>query len=180
MGVGAGSVGRTSRRTTVVRALMGEMYHRALMAFPDEDVIIGARIDDPSGFELFDLSTEVVPRPGHRPSGEERAWARPLRQALRPRCRAASTTVRSSSPATAASRVCGRSRVGKPDKIDAEVGGCFDGVDPDHGDHLVAFAWVDGEHLEKLGSSRTQRRRRVGHMVRCPCRGRRMTRAFNR
>ncbi len=67
--IGVGAVGRTSRRSTVVRALMAEMYHRALMAFPDEDVIIGTRIDDVSGFELFDSLDEVVPRPGHRPVG---------------------------------------------------------------------------------------------------------------
>ncbi len=40
----------------------------------------------------------------------------------------------------------------KPDKLPAELGICFDGVDTDHGDHMVVFAWVSAEHLEKLGS----------------------------
>ena len=76
--MGMGAVVRNSKRTTVLRGLMGEMYHRALMAFPDEDVVVGTRFDDPSGFELFGSADEIVPRPDHRTSGEERAWGRRL------------------------------------------------------------------------------------------------------
>ena len=41
--IGLMSVKRTSKRETVLRGLMNEAYHRALMAFPDEDVVIGSR-----------------------------------------------------------------------------------------------------------------------------------------
>ena len=41
--LGLMSVKRTSRRDQVLRGLMAEAYHRALMAFPDEDVVVGSR-----------------------------------------------------------------------------------------------------------------------------------------
>ncbi len=41
--LGLMSVKRTTKRDQVLRALMKEAYHRALMAFPDEDVVVGAR-----------------------------------------------------------------------------------------------------------------------------------------
>ena len=41
--VGLMSVKRTSKRDQVLKGLMGEAFHRALMAFPDEDVVIGSR-----------------------------------------------------------------------------------------------------------------------------------------
>ena len=47
--IGMLSVRRHSKRDTVLRGLMHEAYHRALMAFPDEDVLVGTRRD--VGFE---------------------------------------------------------------------------------------------------------------------------------
>ncbi len=38
------SVKRTGKRDQVLKGLMGESYHRALMAFPDEDVVVGSRL----------------------------------------------------------------------------------------------------------------------------------------
>lgn len=149
--MGVGAVGRTARRSTVIRALMAEMYHRALMAFPDEDVIIGTRIDDIAGFEIFDGLDEVVPRPGYRPSGEERAWAR--RFAKRFGLDAAALDDRSFVVTGDASPPCVFDHESaKPEKLPAELAGCLDGIDTDHGDHLVTFAWVNAERLVKLGS----------------------------
>ena len=148
---GVGSVGRTARRTTALRSMMSEVYHRALMAFPDEDVIIGARIDQAAGFELFDLLSEIVPRPGHRPSGEERAWARRL--AKRFGLEAAALDDRCFVVAGDGGQPCVFDHESvKPDKIAPEVTALVDGVDHAHGDHMVVFAWVAAEHLEKLGS----------------------------
>lgn len=146
-----GAVVKNSKRNTVLRALMSEMFHRALMAFPDEDVLIGSRFDEPSGFELFANLDDIIPRPDHRASGEERAWGRRLVKRF----------------GIEASRYDDRTFVvtgdgdqsvlfdhesTKPDKIDADVAAFFDEVDPSHGDHLIAFAWVPAENLEKLGS----------------------------
>ena len=76
--LGLMSVKRTSKRDQVLKGLMGEAYHRALMAFPDEDVVIGSRFVNADGLEAFKQLDEVTPSPGHRAVGEERAWGRRL------------------------------------------------------------------------------------------------------
>jgi len=76
--VGLASVKRTAKRDTVLRALMADEYRRAVLAFPDEDVLIGTRLIDPSGYGAFKGLEDIVPRPGHKASGEERAWGRRL------------------------------------------------------------------------------------------------------
>ncbi|MFV2039268.1 MAG: hypothetical protein ACC660_03405 [Acidimicrobiales bacterium] len=146
-----GAVGRNSKRNTVLRALMSEMFHRALMAFPDEDVLVGSRFDESSGFEMFSNLEEVVPRPGHRSSGEERAWGRRLVK------RFSIDAVRYddhgfvvSGDGTQACLFDHEST--KPEKIDPGVVAFFAGLDRAAGDHLIAFAWAMADNLEKLGS----------------------------
>ncbi len=146
-----GAVARTSRRNTVLRAMMTEMFHRALMAFPDEDVLVGTRFDDPSGFEVFARLTETVPRPGHRTSGEERAWGRRL--VKRFGIDAGSYDDRSFMVTGDGSQPCLFDHHStKPDKIDVDVAAFLSGADTARGDHLVAFAWAMADSLEKLGS----------------------------
>ena len=76
--VGLMSVKRTSKRDQVLKGLMAEAFHRALMAFPDEDVVIGSRFVTVDALEAFKQVDELIPRPGHRAVGEERAWGRRL------------------------------------------------------------------------------------------------------
>jgi len=146
-----GSVVKNSKRNTVLRALMAEMYHRALMAFPDEDVLVGTRFDNPSGFELFANLDDIVPRPGHRASGEERAWGRRLvKRFMTPSSQYddRSFTVRGDQQ-----QACLFDHEStKPDKIDVDVVAMFDDIDCGRGDHLVAFGWAVAEKLEKLGN----------------------------
>jgi hypothetical protein len=59
-------------------SLLHEAYGRALLAFPDEDVLVAAKLGSPTGFDVMAGLEDVVPRPGHRPTGEERAWSRRL------------------------------------------------------------------------------------------------------
>ena len=61
-----------------MRGLIGEAYHRALMAFPDEDVVVGCRFVNADGLEAFKDLREVTPSPGNTAVGEERAWGRRL------------------------------------------------------------------------------------------------------
>ena len=56
---------RTSKRDTVLKAMMADQYRRAVLAFPDEDVLVGTRFLDASGFEAFKVLTDIVPRPEH-------------------------------------------------------------------------------------------------------------------
>lgn len=146
-----GAVVKNSKRNTVMRALMSEMFHRALMAFPDEDVLVGTRFDEPSGFELFTNLDEPIPRPEHRASGEERAWGRRLVKRF----------------GIDAGRYDDRNFVVsgdgdqpvlfdheslKADRIDSAVCAFFDDVDTDDGGYIVAFAWAMADNLEKLGT----------------------------
>src|SRR5947208_14168604 len=76
--IGLASVKRNGKRDAVLKALIGDQLRRAVLAFPDEDVLIGSRLLDPAGFQAFKGLEDVVPRPGHKASGEERAWGRRL------------------------------------------------------------------------------------------------------
>src|SRR5277367_2397021 len=76
--VGLALVDRTSRAEAALKGIMADQYRRALLAFPDEDVLLGTRLLTPDGFRAFAGLDDVVPRPDHKPTGEERAWARRL------------------------------------------------------------------------------------------------------
>ena len=58
--------------------MMGDKYRRALLAFPDEDVLVGTRLLAAEGYRAFAGLTDVVPGPDHKATGEERAWGRRL------------------------------------------------------------------------------------------------------
>lgn len=76
--VGLGATARDRSSSTALRALMADQYHRALMAFPDEDVLVSVRATDPGALELLDGLADVRPLAGVRANGEERAWGRRL------------------------------------------------------------------------------------------------------
>src|SRR3984957_4896322 len=76
--VGLALIDRTSRAEAALKGIMADQYRRALLAFPDEDVLLGTRLLTPEGFRAFNGLQDVVPFPGHKSSGEERAWARRL------------------------------------------------------------------------------------------------------
>jgi len=149
--MGLGAVIRNNKRNTTLRALMGEMYHRALMAFPDEDVVFGTTIISASGFEVFKDLSDELPRPDHKVSGEERAWGR--RFAKRLGFSTLSYDDRNFIALGDGSRPCIFDHESlKPEKISLDVQGLFDNVDSEKGDAVVVFAWAMAEKLEKLGS----------------------------
>src|SRR3954462_5614514 len=76
--IGLMSVRRSSKRDQVLRGLMAQAYHRALMAFPDEDVVVGSRFVSADALDAFKELDDVTPSPGTRAVGEERAWGRRL------------------------------------------------------------------------------------------------------
>ena len=68
--IGLASVKRTAKRDTVLRAIMPDQFRRAVLAFPDEDVLVGTRFTDAAGFEAF--KTLERHRPPPRPQGHGR------------------------------------------------------------------------------------------------------------
>ena len=51
--IGTAVVRRNSKRGTVMRALVGEQLRRAVLAFPDEDVLYGGCLGEVGGVEAF-------------------------------------------------------------------------------------------------------------------------------
>jgi hypothetical protein len=147
--IGLASIKRASKRDSVLRAIIQDELRRAVLAFPDEDVLVGTRFTTPAGFEAFKALNEVVPRPDHKASGEERAWGRRLAKRF----------------GVDASAYDDRSFVAKgngnlpevldheslkPEAIPANVAAFFKGFDAKRGDSLVAFGWAMAEDLAKL------------------------------
>jgi hypothetical protein len=75
-GLGATKRGRTARAT--LESLVGELYRRAAISFPDEDVLVAGRIAQPAAYAQLVGLADVCPRPNYTPNGEERAWGRRL------------------------------------------------------------------------------------------------------
>ena len=148
--IGLASVRRTSKRDTVLRALVQDLLRRAVLAFPDEDVLVAARFSQPGGFDAFRTLNDIVPRAGHRASGEERAWGGRLAKrygietsAYDQRAFLARGDGSAHAPAFDHESL-------KPEAIEAEVVARFDDLHPEKGDSLVAFGWAMEEELRKL------------------------------
>lgn len=144
--VGLASVKRTSKRDAVLKAMMADQYRRAVLAFPDEDVLIGMRFVDAGGYEAFRNLEDIVPRPGHKASGEERAWGRRLAKRF-----GIDTYDDRAFVATgdAAYPACLDHESLKPEGHDSDVVALFDGVGRGRGDSLIAFGWAMAEFLAK-------------------------------
>ena len=143
------SVKRSSKRDQVLKSLMAQAYHRALMAFPDEDVVVGTRFVRPDGLEAFKSLTELIPRPAHRAVGEERAWGRRLAKRF-----GVDSTY---DEQTFVAKTNGQSgfldhETLKPEKISPEVAAQFATVNVKKGGVLVVHGWTMAENLVKLGA----------------------------
>ena len=150
--IGMASVRRTAKRAETLKAIMGDQLRRAVLAFPDEDVLIGTRFADPSGFDAFTAYiklNDIIPRPGFKPTGEDRAWGRRLAKRFGADAEYDDRTF--ISKGTTGSPACVLDHESaKPEKIDAEVKKQFKDVKTAKGDSLVAFGWAMAEDLAKL------------------------------
>jgi hypothetical protein len=142
------SVKRTSKRDQVLKGLMAEAFHRALMAFPDEDVVVGSRFISPDGLEAFKQLTELIPRPGHRAVGEERAWGRRLARRFGVEAQYDEKTF----------IVAKKGQSGfldhestKPEKVKPDVAALFADVKGAAGGSIIIHGWTMAESLVKLG-----------------------------
>jgi hypothetical protein len=143
--VGVAVVERTAKAEQALRACMGDQYRRAVLAFPDEDVLVGTRLAAPHGFLAFAGLTDVVPRPGHKASGEERAWGRRLakRFGAEGRLDDRSFVLGGDGSAAGALDVEGP----KLEEPAADVAAMFESCNLNRGDRLVAFGWAMAEDL---------------------------------
>jgi hypothetical protein len=148
--IGLASVKRTSKRETVLKAVMQDQYRRAVLAFPDEDVLVGTRFLGPSGFDAFKALSDIVPRPEHAATGEERAWGRRLAKRFgiengQYDDRKFIAEGDGSFPFVLDHELL------KPETINPEIAAQFKSVNVKRGDSLIAFGWAMAEYLAKLG-----------------------------
>jgi hypothetical protein len=148
--LGLGEIKRTSKRDSVLKAVIGDNLRRALMAFPDEDVLMGTRMIDVGAFEAFKVLTDIVPRPGHKASGEERAWGRRLVKRFSIEADRYDDQNFTITGDGAPPLVFDHESL-RPEKVDADVAAQFDHIDVARGDCLVTFGWVMAEELLKYG-----------------------------
>jgi len=142
--VGLATTDRTTKAEATLKAIMVDQYRRALLAFPDEDVLLGTRLLGPDGFRAFAKLTDVVPRLDHRPSGEERAWARRLAKRFGAENRLDDRTFVTKGTG---SLVGGLDFESPKAPASDELAGLFKSVNVARGDRLVAFGWAMAEDL---------------------------------
>jgi hypothetical protein len=148
--IGLASVDRTTRAEAALKAMMADQYRRALLAFPDEDVLVGTRLLFPDGFRAFAGLADVVPVAGQKATGEERAWARRLAKRFGVDGRLDDRTfVLKGDGSTMGGLDFVHPKVKLPDGTDE----LFAGLDADRGDRLVVLGWAMAEDLAggKLG-----------------------------
>ena len=147
--VGSGHVARTSRRSTVLRALMSDQMRRAALSFPDEDVLFGAQINHHGAFEAFARFHSVIPRPGHKATGEDRAWGSRLAKRfgisfLRYENRIFTSRTKNWPPTVIDHESL------KPEMNTDEMAALLDSLVLSDGDTVLVHGWVMSEELEKL------------------------------
>lgn len=147
--VGLASVKRGSKRDTVLKAVMHDQLRRAVLAFPDEDVLVGARFLDASGYEAYKQLDDIVPRPEHKATGEERAWGRRLAKRFGIENGAYDDRTFTATGDGTFPCVLDHESL-KPDAISADVRAQFSAVKVDRGDSLIAFGWAMAEFLAKI------------------------------
>lgn len=142
---GLASVKRNSKRDQVLKAIIGAQFRRAVLAFPDEDVLIGTRLIDAGAFAAFKGLEDICPRPDHKPSGEERAWSRRLAKRFGAEGRIDDRTFLVTGDGNPAGVF--DFSVTKPETIEPEVAALFDALDHERHDVLIGFGWAMAEDL---------------------------------
>jgi hypothetical protein len=142
---GLASVKRNAKREQVLKAVIADQFRRAVLAFPDEDVLIGTRFIDPGAFAAFKGLHDICPRPGHKPSGEERAWSRRLAKRFGAEGRINDRTF----VVTGTGEPSGLFdfSAAKPEAVPADAAAFFEELDRERKDVLIAFGWGMAEDL---------------------------------
>jgi hypothetical protein len=143
--VGVAAFSRTRSGAAALQAVMHDLYRRSVLAFPDEDVLVGTRFAVPSAYAAFAGLEEIVPRPEHKASGEERAWGRRLakRFGLEGQLDDRSAVIRGDGDFSGLLDYDPT----KTPKVAAVYGTCFDSVLDERRDTVVAFGWAMAEEL---------------------------------
>jgi hypothetical protein len=127
----------------VLRLMTNELYRRAAISFPDEDVLVAGRFCRPTLYQLFGGLQEPVPRPGYKASGEDRAWGRRLAKRFGCDDRYDDRSFRSTGTGTPEPTI-DVDLDGSPEPLVAEL---LAPLEPKRGDTMIAFGWAPAESL---------------------------------
>ncbi|MBV8950111.1 MAG: hypothetical protein JOZ99_04495 [Actinobacteria bacterium] len=140
---GLGAVRRSRNSNAVLKGLVAELYRRAAISFPDEDVLVAGQVAHPAAYGLLAPLADVVPRVGYSPTGEERAWGRRLARRFTCDSRYDDRTFR-----------CGPIGKSAPilDASTVKAGGkaavtLLEGMDASRGEALIVFGWALADAL---------------------------------
>jgi hypothetical protein len=140
---GLGAVRRGRNSNAVMKALVGELYRRAAISFPDEDVLVAGQVGHPAAYGLLQPLADVVPRTGYAPTGEERAWGRRLARRFNCDSRYDDRTFRCG-PLGKSAAILDASTVKAGGKSATAL---LEGVDASQGEALVVFGWALADAL---------------------------------
>src|SRR5215210_6600856 len=148
--IGLASIERCPEAAEILASLGRDQLRRAVLAFPDEDVLIGTRMVHGNAFELYAELNDIVPRPGHKASGEERAWGRRLAKRFGAEGRVDDRTFlitgTGDTPPALDHECVDRS------SLDPAVIAFFADLDRSRGDALIGFGWAMAEYLAARAS----------------------------
>jgi len=137
-------VERSAKSDQTLKAILHDQFRRALLAFPDEDVLLGSRLTSPDGYRAFLGLEDVVPRLGYKPTGEDRAWGRRLAKRFGAEKAIDDKTFVMT---VAAGSVGGLDYVASKGPIPEGAHAIFESVDAEKGQRLVVFGWAMAEAL---------------------------------
>jgi hypothetical protein len=140
---GLASIRRNPKREEVLKVLTADQFRRAVLAFPDEDVLVGTRLIDAGAFDALVGLEDICPRPEHKPTGEERAWSRRLTKRFGAEGRIDDRAFVVTGDGTA----MGVFDYSSPEAAPEEVATFFQPLDPQRRDVLIAFGWGMAEDL---------------------------------
>lgn len=142
--IGIMLVDRNAKSDQTLKTILHDQFRRALLAFPDEDVLLGSRLIAPDGYRAFLGLEDIVPRLGYRPTGEDRAWGRRLAKRFGSEKAIDDKTFIMSVPAGS---VGGLDYVASKGTIPEGAATFFEDVVADKGQRLVVFGWAMAEAL---------------------------------
>ena len=140
---GLGGVRRGRNARPALDGLVAELYRRAAISFPDEDVLVAGRIAHPGAYSLFSVLVDVCPRPKYTPNGEERAWGRRLARRFGCDARYDERSFRLTAHGVPEPVLDARV-VKAGGKVPVELIG---EVDPANGEAVIAYGWAMAEAL---------------------------------
>ncbi|MFZ1062304.1 MAG: hypothetical protein WAN30_02405, partial [Acidimicrobiales bacterium] len=135
---------RNAKSDQTLKAILHDQFRRALLAFPDEDVLLGSRLTSPDGFRAFAGLEDVVPRLGYKPTGEDRAWGRRLAKRFGSE---KSIDDQTFIMTVAPGPVGGLDYCAAKGAVPEGVETFFKGLKPEKGQRLVVFGWAMAESL---------------------------------